>query len=57
MLEKNSKAFYRYVEGQGHYCGPCCNGQYKMIPEWIDVDNKVWTEPYHLYGDKIYGWE
>lgn len=34
----------------GHYVrigdGPTC---YKMGVEWIDTDNKVWGEPYHLY--------
>lgn len=50
-------SFYIYSEGYGHYCGPTKFGQYAMIKEWIDVDNEVWSEPYHLYGTEIYGWE
>lgn len=51
LTNKKSSTYYRYEEGFGHYCGPTLLGSYKMIPEWIDVDNKVWSEPYHLYGN------
>lgn len=46
---KDQKPFYVYREGHGHYCGPTRLGQYKMDPYWIDTDNRVWSEPYHLY--------
>lgn len=48
---KDKKSFYVYRKGYGHYCGPTSLGQYKMMPDWIDTDNKAWSEPYHLYGD------
>lgn len=48
---KKSNIVYRYIEGYGHYClGAGKMGAYKMSSEWIDVDNEVWHEPYHLYG-------
>lgn len=47
---------YIYKEGFGHYCGPTKSGMYKMIPEWIDTDNKVWSEPNHLYGYHRWIW-
>ena len=51
MIDLTAKAFYRYRDGFGHYCGPTCIGQYKMSPSWIDTDNTVWSEPYSLYTD------
>lgn len=46
---ETKKPFYVYREGYGHYCGPTKLGQYKMCPSWIDTDNRVWSEPNHLY--------
>lgn len=34
---------------KGHFCGPTRFGMYKMPATWIDTDNEVWEEPYHLY--------
>lgn len=39
-----------YFNQWGHHV-PTEVGHYRMIPEWIDVDNRMWSEPYHLYGD------
>jgi hypothetical protein len=51
---KKSNIEYRYIEGAGHYCfGASKAGAYKMVAEWIDVDNQMWHEPYHLYGTKF----
>jgi hypothetical protein len=47
---KTMKPFYRFDEKFGHYFGPTEAGQYKMCKAWIDTDNQVWSEPYHLYG-------
>jgi hypothetical protein len=50
---------YRFVEATketpnatGHFseCGYPL-GQYKMPATWIDTDNQVWEEPYHLYTE------
>jgi len=38
----------------GHYCGTW-RGKYKMVSSWIDTDNKVWSEPYHLYTYDVDG--
>lgn len=35
---------------KAHFCRDCGWGHYKMPGAWIDTDNKVWGEPYHLYG-------
>lgn len=40
-----------YYWSGAHYCR--CGyylGHYKMDAHWIDTDNQVWEEPYHLYG-------
>jgi hypothetical protein len=34
----------------GHYSSRVKFGQYIMNKCWIDTDNEVWSEPYHLYG-------
>jgi hypothetical protein len=39
-----------YFNQWGHHV-PTEVGHYRMVPEWIDVDNGVWSEPYHLYGN------
>ena len=37
-----------YFNGFGHYV-PTERMHYRMVPAWIDTDNRVWSEPYHLY--------
>jgi len=44
-----------YSNEHGHYCRGAKIGDYKMPATWIDTDNKVWSEPYHLYGDARLG--
>ena len=34
----------------GHYVEVRPGWSYKMAETWIDTDNEVWAEPYHLYG-------
>lgn len=35
----------------GHYVEVRPGWSYKMAETWIDTDNEVWAEPYHLYGE------
>ena len=51
-----STTIYRYQYApllpQGfHECGPTLFGLYRMPAEWIDTDNKVWSEPTHEYTE------
>ena len=44
-----------YSNQHGHFCRGTGFGHYKMPATWIDTDNEVWSEPYHLYGDARLG--
>lgn len=34
-----------------HLCRVSSSTVYQMPASWIDTDNKVWEEPFHLYTD------
>lgn len=32
-----------------HECWPAQGGRYRMPGDWIDTDNRCWSEPVHFY--------